>query len=145
MVAVAVMIVAVTADQLTKWWAVTRLADGRIHLIGPLDLELTRNSGASFSLFQGKGFVLAPVALILAVALVIMIWRAPTTARAAVLGLILGGALGNLSDRLFRGEHGAVVDFVDLHFWPTFNLADASVVIGCALLLISLVRAPRHL
>ena len=42
-----------------------------------------------------------------------------------MLGLIIGGALGNLSDRLFRGDHGAVVDFVALHFWPTFNVADA--------------------
>jgi signal peptidase II len=144
MVAATVTVAVVTADQLTKWWAVTRLADGRIHLIGSADLELARNSGASFSLFQGKGFILAPVAVVLAAALATMVWRAPTAGRAAVLGLILGGALGNLSDRLFRGDHGAVVDFVALHFWPTFNLADAAVVVGCVLLAASLVRAPRR-
>ncbi|MGH9078949.1 MAG: signal peptidase II [Acidimicrobiales bacterium] len=143
MVAAGVMVAVVTADQLTKWWAVTRLADGPIHLFGPADLELARNSGASFSLLQGKAFIIAPVAVLLAAVLAAMIWRAPTTGRAAVLGLILGGALGNLSDRLFRGDHGSVVDFVALHFWPTFNLADASVVVGCLLLLASLVRPPR--
>ncbi|HEV3281072.1 MAG TPA: signal peptidase II [Acidimicrobiales bacterium] len=144
LVAVVVTIAVVAADQLTKWWAVTRLADGRIHLVGTLDLELARNSGASFSLFQGKGFILAPVAVVLVGALAVMVWRAPTAGRAALLGLILGGALGNLSDRLFRDDHGSVVDFVAVHFWPTFNLADAAVVVGCVLLVASLVRGPRH-
>jgi signal peptidase II len=144
LVAAAVMVGVVVVDQLAKWWAVTRLAEGRIHVLGPLDLELARNSGASFSLFQGKGFILVPVAVVLVGVLATLIWRAPTTGRAAVLGLILGGALGNLGDRLFRGDHGSVVDFVDLHFWPTFNLADASIVVGCGLLLVSLVWAPRH-
>ena len=144
LVAGAVTAAVVAADQLTKWWAVTRLAQGRVHLVGTLDLELARNSGASFSLFQGKAFILIPVAVVLVGVLATMIWRAPTTGRAAVLGLILGWALGNLCDRLFRGDHGAVVDFVDLHFWPTFNLADASIVVGCALLMASLVRAPRR-
>jgi signal peptidase II len=144
MTAVAVVVAVVAADQLSKWWAVDRLASGGIHVVGPLDLELARNSGASFSLFQGKGFILAPVAVVLVAVLAVMIWRAPTTGRAAALGLILGGALGNLGDRLFRDDHGSVVDFVALHFWPTFNLADACVVVGCGLLLISLVWSPRR-
>ncbi len=144
MVAAAVAVAAVVADQLTKWWAIDRLTSGRIHVIGTLDLELARNSGASFSLFQGKGFILAPVAAVLVAVLAVMIWLAPTSGRAAALGLILGGALGNLGDRLFRDDHGSVVDFVALHFWPTFNVADACVVVGCGLLLISLVRASRR-
>ena len=65
LVAVAVTAAVVAADQLTKWWAVTRLAQGRVHLVGTLDLELARNSGASFSLFQGKAFILLPVAVVL--------------------------------------------------------------------------------
>ena len=145
LVAGSVTIAVVVADQLTKWWAVTHLAERHIHVIGTLDLELARNSGASFSLFQGKGFVLAPIALVLAAVLATLIWHSPTTGRAVALGLVLGGALGNLADRLFRDEHGAVVDFVALHFWPTFNLADASVVIGCVLLVLSLLRSPRRL
>ncbi len=143
--AVALSVVAgvVVVDQLTKWWAVSRLSAGSIHVIGTLDLELARNTGASFSLFQGKAFVLVPVAVVLVAVLVVLSWRAPSTGRAAILGLILGGALGNLADRAFRDDHGAVVDFVALHFWPTFNVADASIVVGCALLVVSLVRAPR--
>jgi signal peptidase II len=142
-VAAAVAVAVVVADQLTKWWAVTRLARGPIHVVGTLDLELARNTGASFSLFQGKAFVLVPVAVVLVAVLSVLAWRSPTAGRAAILGLILGGALGNLGDRFFRNEHGAVVDFVALHFWPTFNVADASIVVGCVLLLVSLVRGPR--
>jgi signal peptidase II len=142
-VAIGVVVAVVTADQLTKWWALTRLSRGSIHVIGTLDLELARNSGASFSLLQGKAFVLVPVAVVLVVVLVVLAWRAPTPGRAAILGLILGGALGNLADRAFRNDHGAVVDFIALHFWPTFNVADASIVVGCVLLLVSLVWGPR--
>jgi signal peptidase II len=142
-VAATVLVAVVVADQLTKWWAVTRLPDGPIHVIGTLDLELSRNTGASFSLFQGKAYVLVPVAVVLVAVLSVLAWRAPTAGRAAILGLILGGALGNLSDRFFRDDHGAVVDFVALHFWPTFNVADASIVVGCILLLVSLVRGPQ--
>jgi signal peptidase II len=139
-VAVAVAALVVVVDQLTKWWALDRLSSGPIHVIGTLDLELSRNTGASFSLFQGKALFLVPVAVVLVAVLGVLAWRAPTTGRAAVFGLIIGGALGNLSDRLFRGDHGAVVDFVALHFWPTFNVADASIVVGCAFLLVSLAR-----
>jgi len=142
-VAVAVVVAVVVADQLTKWWAVSRLSAGPIHVIGTLDFELSRNTGASFSLFQGQAVVLVPVAVILVAVLLVMAWRAPSAGRAAILGLILGGALGNLADRFFRDDHGAVVDFVALHFWPTFNVADASIVVGCILLLISLVWGPR--
>lgn len=133
----------VLVDQLTKWWALNRLSSGPIHVIGTLDFELARNTGASFSLFQGKAFILVPVAVVLVVVLGMVAWKAPTAGRAAILGLILGGALGNLCDRFFRGDHGAVVDFIALHFWPTFNVADSCIVIGCVLLVISLLWAPR--
>jgi signal peptidase II len=141
-VALSVTGAVVLADQFTKWWAVTRLASGPVHLIGTLDFELSRNTGSAFSLLQGKGFLLIAVATLAAVGLVAMVRRASSAGQAAALGLILGGALGNLIDRLFRGDHGAVVDFVALHFWPTFNVADASIVVGCALLLVSLIRGP---
>ncbi len=141
--ALAVAVGVVVVDQLTKWWAVTRLVHGPVHVIGTLDFELSRNSGASFSLFQGKAVVLVPVAVVLVAVLSVMAWRAPSAGRAVVLGLIVGGALGNLCDRFFRDDHGAVVDFVALHFWPTFNVADACIVVGCLLLVFSLLRAPR--
>jgi signal peptidase II len=143
LVALAVSAVVVLADQLTKWWAVTRLSTGPIHVIGTLDLELSRNTGVSFSLFQGKDFILIPIGLALVGWLLVMAWRSPSAGRAALLGLILGGAVGNLSDRLFRDDHGAVVDFIALHFWPTFNVADSCIVVGCVLLLVSLARGPR--
>ena len=65
----------------------------------------------------------------------------PSTSAAVGVGMILGGAIGNLADRLFRGHHGAVVDFIYSGFWPTFNLADASIVCGCAVLALALWRA----
>jgi signal peptidase II len=135
--------VVVLADQLTKSWAVSRLSHGPIHVAGPLDFELQRNTGSAFSLFQGEAAVLVVVALILVGALLVMARRAPTAGRAVVFGLILGGALGNLADRLFRGDNGAVIDFVALHVWPTFNVADSCIVVGCVLLVVSLLRGGR--
>lgn len=139
-VALAVVACVLLADQLTKWWAVRRLAAGPVHLIGRLDFELSLNTGSAFSAFQGHTVVIVVLALALVAVLLAMVWRAPTLARAAVLGLILGGALGNLADRIFRSDHGAVVDFIDFHFWPTFNVADSCIVVGCILLVASLLR-----
>jgi signal peptidase II len=133
----------VLVDQLTKSWAVSRLGHGPIHVLGPLDLELQRNTGSAFSLFQGQAAVLVVIAVVLVGVLLVLAGRSPTSGRAIVLGLILGGALGNLSDRLFRGGNGAVIDFIALHFWPTFNVADACIVVGCVLLIVSLLRAGR--
>ena len=132
--------VVVAADQLTKWWATDRLAHGPIHVIGPLDFELSFNTGASFSLFTGATVWLALVAAVLVGGLLVLVWRSPTRGRAAALGLVVGGALGNLADRALRGHHGAVVDFVALHVWPTFNVADSCIVVGGALVVVSLWR-----
>ncbi len=143
-VAGAVVAAVVLVDQLTKSWAVARLQGGPIHVIGTLDLELARNTGGSFSILQGQSGLLVVVAVVLVAVLAVMVWRARTVARAALIGLILGGALGNLADRLFRGDHGAVVDFVAVHVWPTFNVADACIVVGCGLLLVSLFRGARE-
>jgi len=140
-VAAGVAAAVVLVDQLTKRWAVDRLSRGPVHIIWTLDLELTRNTGSAFSLFQGDAAVLVVVAVLLIGGLAVLVRRSASTGRAAVLGLIIGGALGNLSDRLFRGDHGAVVDFVDFHWWPTFNVADASIVVGCVLLGASLLWA----
>lgn len=144
MVTLSVAAVVVLVDQLTKWWAVDRLARGPIHLIGTLDLELTRNRGSAFSLFQGDAVVLIVIAVVLVGALLTAAYHSPSRSRAAVLGLIIGGAVGNLSDRLFRGHHGAVIDFIALHFWPTFNVADACIVVGSLALAFSLIRKTPH-
>jgi signal peptidase II len=137
-VAVGIVAAVVLADQLTKWWVVDRLMSGPVHVIWRLDFVLSTNTGSAFSLFQGAAGVIVVVAIALVAVLLILVWRAPTLGRAAILGLILGGALGNLADRLFRDLHGGVVDFVDFHFFPSFNVADSCITVGCILLVISL-------
>jgi signal peptidase II len=134
----------VVADQLTKAWALAALEDGPIRLIGPVRFALTYNSAAAFGL--GGGFVpfLAVGALVLVIVLVARgdVTRSPLLAAAA--GLVVGGAFGNLADRLFRSPgllRGAVVDFVDLRWWPVFNLADAAITCGCVALVWSGWRA----
>jgi signal peptidase II len=137
-VAVGVVAAVVVADQLTKWWAVDRLVSGPMHVFWRLDLSLSTNTGSAFSLFQGATGVIIVVAIALVAVLLVLVWRAHTLGRAAILGLILGGALGNLADRFFRDLHGGVVDFVDFHFFPSFNVADSCITVGCILLVISL-------
>jgi len=143
-IAGSVAVVVVVVDQLTKSWAVRRLSHGDIHVVWKLDLELTYNSGASFGLARGWAPVIAGIALAAVVLLLSAVRHARSDALTVALGLIIGGALGNLTDRLVRGHHGAVVDFIALHFWPTFNVADSCVVIGAvsAALLISRRHVP---
>ncbi|HLX89817.1 MAG TPA: signal peptidase II [Acidimicrobiales bacterium] len=133
LVAAAVAAVVVTADQVTKTWAVHRLSQGPIHVVWKLDLILSFNTGSSFGLAQGWAPVFGGIAAVFIVVLLGALRHVHRTGLAVALGLVLGGAAGNLCDRIFRGHHGAVVDFVALHFWPTFNVADSSIVIGVAL------------
>ena len=133
----------VALDQLTKTWAVHRLAHGPIHLVWKLDLELTYNSGSAFSLAQGWAPVLAVLAVVVVLLLLRVVPRASSTVLAVALGLVMGGALGNLADRAVRSNHGAVIDFIALHFWPTFNVADASIVVGGILAAVLLWRGDR--
>jgi signal peptidase II len=123
----------VGADQATKSWAVHRLSHGSIHVVWKLDLSLSYNSGAAFGLAQGWAPVLAALAVLVVVGLVVALRGVRSHAMAAAIGLVVGGALGNLADRVFRAHHGAVVDFIALHFWPTFNVADSCIVIGVIL------------
>ena len=138
-----VLIVAATVvcvDQVTKTLAVDHLAGGPVHVIGPFSFALAYNSGIAFSLFAGVGLPIVLLALSL-VGLVIWFARGtPSRTGSVAIGLVAGGAVGNLSDRLFRNDGGAVIDFIHTGFWPTFNVADASVVCGCALLAIFFLR-----
>jgi signal peptidase II len=126
----------VVVDQVTKSLALSALRDGPIHLLWTLRLNLTFNSGLAFS--QGRG--MTGLITIAAVALVAgLLWWArqvTTPGLAAAMGLILGGACGNLADRLVRGHGGAVVDFVDLQWWPIFNVADAALSCGAVLVVV---------
>lgn len=135
---------AVLIDQITKIWAVAAL-DEPVHLIDDvLRLRVTRNSGAAFSSLQGLGPLIG-IAVVGVIGLIfVMINRAPRRFELVGLGLILGGAVGNLLDRIFRGEgflDGAVVDWIDPSFFPAFNAADSAITIGVALLLLGAIQA----
>lgn len=125
----------VAADQLTKQWAQSALADGRtIDVLPTLELDLSYNSGFSFSTGAGYGRPIGVFVMLVCGLLVTMIWRSQHTARAVLLSVVLAGALGNLADRLFRGNDGPlsgeVVDFIDVTWYAVFNVADSLVVCG---------------
>ena len=129
-------------DQLTKAWAVGRLGDGEIiDLVGSLRLRLTMNYGSAFSLADGRGPLISLLALVVVAVLLRTGRHATRPAMALALGLVLGGAFGNLIDRAFREGDGflggGVVDFVDLQWWPVFNVADSAIVVGAILLFIT--------
>lgn len=107
---------------------------------GALYIEETRNPGAAFSIAGGATVLFTGVAVVVIAVIALQARRLRSTGWALTLGLILGGAVGNLVDRLVRAPgfpRGHVVDWVDLRVWPVFNLADAAIVVGafCALLL----------
>jgi len=131
----------VLIDQLTKTWAVNALDDGRIiHVVWTLQFALGFNSGMAFSQGEGIGPIIGVIALIAVVALLITLRKTGSTMSSLGVALVCGGAAGNVVDRLFRGDgwlHGAVVDFIDLQWWPVFNIADAAISVGAILLLVS--------
>lgn len=145
MLATAIVLGIVAADQLSKLWAVRELADAPVSIIGSdVSFELTRNTGSAFSLFQAFTPLLALIAIGVAVLLVREVRRSRDPLMIVGLSLVLGGALGNLADRLFRSPgflKGAVVDFVHVGRFPTFNVADSAITIGAALIVIWAVRA----
>jgi signal peptidase II len=158
--AVAVAAVVVVADQVTKTWALHlppttiggQPAFGR-HVVASLYLELTFNSGAAFGLGSGVTPIVEGVVGVLVAALLLIGRRAllPGVGASVGLGLIVGGAVGNLSDRVFRHHGGAVIDFINVaqfnrhEYWPVFNVADACIVVGAILLAFRYARTPgRH-
>jgi signal peptidase II len=136
-------------DQLIKHLVVSNLA-GRppLDVIGSfVQLRYTTNSGGAFSLLTGAPLFFGVMAIVIIGGIVYASRRAQPLSMLVVLGLILGGALGNLTDRLFRGDEGLlrgeVVDFVKVGIWPVFNLADSCIVVGGLLLAVLLGRAER--
>jgi len=133
-------------DQLSKHLVVSNLA-GRlpVDLVGDVvQLRYTTNSGGAFSLLTGAPLFFGIMAMVIIGGIVYASRRAQPMAMLVILGLILGGALGNLTDRLLRGDallRGEVVDFIKVGIWPVFNLADSCVVVGGILLAILLGRA----
>lgn len=144
--------IVVAVDQVTKNWAEGALAatscsadpDACIEVFWTLQLHLHYNTGAAFSTGTGFGPLLAAVAAVMSVVLFGMARHRSDRLGPVLLGLIAGGAIGNLADRLIRATDGiatgAVIDFIDFQWWPIFNVADSAVVVGVlAFILYSLV------
>jgi signal peptidase II len=135
-----IAVVVLALDQGAKIAVERELTRGEsVSVLGPLDFTLSYNDGIAFGIASGAGPLVILFALIALVALGWFVASAPPgwpTAVAA--GLILGGALGNLVDRLTRGD---VVDFVSLPAWPAFNLADVSITVGVVALAVIVIRA----
>jgi signal peptidase II len=124
-------------DRVTKLWAEATLPGEPLDLIpGVLTLRFTENSGGAFSIGRSAPWFFVGVSVIVSLVIVVTAFRHTSRAVAVALGLVLGGALGNLTDRAVRGPgfRGTVVDFIDLHVWPVFNVADTAIVVGAILL-----------
>src|SRR4051812_25224860 len=138
--ALVIAAVVVLVDQLTKHWAVNHLVDHDDHIVWSLWLNLAHNTGMAFSKGTGLGPVIGVLALVVVVGLLVSIGRQSSPLYTPAVGLIVGGALGNVIDRLFRSPgwfRGGVVDFIDVQWWPIFNVADIGVTVGGLLLLLS--------
>lgn len=136
-------------DLLTKLLAVRELTgrDPVVLVGGVLTLRLVRNPGAAFGMAQGLTVVLTVVALVVVVVILRMARRLRSGWWAVALGLVLGGAVGNLVDRLFRAPgpgRGHVVDFLELPKWPVFNLADSAIVVAGLLMVLLSARGVPH-
>jgi signal peptidase II len=131
----AVAVTVIVLDLVTKLAVVAHMTTSETHdvLGGLLKITYTRNAGAAFSVGTGMTAVFALVAVAVAVAIVRTARSLRSLTWAITLGLLLGGALGNLGDRVFRSPgflRGHVVDWIELPHWPVFNLADSAIVCG---------------
>jgi signal peptidase II len=116
--------------------------NGPRHVWGPFGLALTFNSGFAFSLFSGRATLVTALLCAGVVVLGLVVARARTTVQAIGGGLVLGGAAGNLGERMFSGHNGQVPDFITLSHWPTFNVADACVSVGVIVVAVSMLLTP---
>jgi len=136
------------ADQITKALALAKLPEGGTvpFIEGVWHWTLQRNPGAAFSLFTTVPWLFTIIAFVISAGIIWYARRVHDPGLGLALGFVLGGALGNLSDRIVRPPapfRGHVIDFIDFRIWPTFNIADVCVVTGAALLFLHGVRAER--
>ena len=141
LVAAAAAALVYVLDQLTKWWVVSTMEPGRrIPVVdGLLWWQFIRNPGAAFSLGENITWVFSVVMVVVSVVIVLTLRRVRSVAWALALGLVLGGALGNLTDRLLREPGfgvGHVVDFIAVPHFAIFNIADCGVVVGVGLVVV---------
>ncbi|WP_430876039.1 signal peptidase II [Gilliamella sp. G0441] len=134
-------------DIASKFWILNKFnLYESINVLPFFSITYVQNIGAAFSIFEGQRWMLAAVALLISGAIVYMLYRNKRQQKLEnfSLSLILGGALGNLFDRLY---HGFVVDFLDVNFgcwhYPTFNIADCAICIGIGLFILSSYKKPQ--
>jgi signal peptidase II len=130
--------IAFALDRISKSWVEQGLA-GRQPLVlipGVLSLNYTTNSGGAFGFGRSAPWIFAGATIVVSAIIIVVAFRVTKPTIAIALGLILGGALGNLTDRAVNGSglSGHVTDFIDFHVWPVFNLADSAIVVGAILL-----------
>lgn len=137
----------VVADQASKALALRALDDGeRVRLLGGvLGLRVTGNPGGAFGILPEAPLFFFGTSL--AIVVVVLYWGWRSGEAPLPLGMVAGGGLGNLVDRVFRPPgpfYGHVVDFIDLSFWPTFNVADSAIVLGIGWLVLAGLRSGRE-
>ncbi len=150
----AIAALVVLLDRLTKLWIIAHIPSGQAIVVIPKVFRLTHvlNTGAAFSMFEGSASpnlvrnLLIGFSVIAVVVVLILIWKMGRgfSLTSLALALILGGALGNLYDRI---RFSYVVDFLEVHIvhyhWPDFNVADSAIVVGACLLLLEMLRPQR--
>jgi signal peptidase II len=139
----AIALAAVAADQVTKHIVTSHLAlDDGIHVVGPFWIHHVQNSGIAFGLFASATAVVIVLTGIAIAWMLLFFMRsgARHPVLPVALGLVIGGSFSNLLDRV---RLGYVTDFIDLRYWPAFNLADSFIVVGVAILLGTLLAAER--
>jgi signal peptidase II len=142
---IAFALVAYIIDQLTKVWVVSTMVEGQVTEVLPpvLSWHFIRNSGAAFSIGTGITWVFTIIQALVSIAIITQVRKVASKGWAVALGLVLGGALGNLTDRLFREPafgQGHVVDFIALPNFAIFNIADTAVVSGVILICLLTLR-----
>jgi signal peptidase II len=130
----------VVIDQLTKWWALNTLeGEPPVEVFWTLQWNLSFNTGMAFGKGDGFGPIIGSLAMVVVIWLALSVRHVASRVARVAAGLVLGGAIGNLLDRMFRGDDlldGAVVDFIDFQWFPIFNVADMGITIGGALFIV---------
>ena len=149
----AIAVVVMVLDQATKLLILHVVMDPPrvIEVTSFFNIVLVWNRGVSFGLFSAASpwtpWLLTALALVITAVLVVWLWRVDTRLMGAALGLVIGGAVGNVIDRVFQSRH-AVIDFLDFYVgsyhWPAFNVADSAITVGVVLLLIDSLIVSRQ-
>ena len=131
-------------DFLTKNWAIKNLSSSPRKILGSfLQLTLLRNPGAAFSMATGFTIIFTSISIAVAIFITRKATRITSSGWACVAGLVLGGVLGNLTDRIFREPgflYGHVIDWIELPHWPVFNIADSAIFIAAGIAILLTIR-----